>query len=198
MSSYSDALPGVARDELGAMKRTDEKQIQISDNPRAPHAIGDHPIRTPCGAKTRAGTPCRGWAMSNGRCRMHGGSALAGIASPTFRHGLYSKVLPKRLKTTFDALASQHDGDMLDLTPELLLFQARLTELLEHADALATYTRIAEIRKSWRALTSAQRRGDPIAVTEAVATLDRLIDAAATDLANWQEIERTVARLQSL
>ena len=27
-----------------------------------------------CGAKTRSGKPCRGWAMENGRCRMHGGT----------------------------------------------------------------------------------------------------------------------------
>jgi hypothetical protein len=26
-----------------------------------------------CGARTRSGTPCRGAAMTNGRCRMHGG-----------------------------------------------------------------------------------------------------------------------------
>jgi hypothetical protein len=26
-----------------------------------------------CGARTRAGTPCRAAAMPNGRCRMHGG-----------------------------------------------------------------------------------------------------------------------------
>ncbi|MFN5723305.1 MAG: HGGxSTG domain-containing protein [Betaproteobacteria bacterium] len=26
-----------------------------------------------CGAKTRSGTTCRNPAMSNGRCRMHGG-----------------------------------------------------------------------------------------------------------------------------
>ena len=27
-----------------------------------------------CGAKTRAGSPCKGPAMPNGRCRMHGGA----------------------------------------------------------------------------------------------------------------------------
>jgi len=26
-----------------------------------------------CGARTRSGTPCKGPAMPNGRCRMHGG-----------------------------------------------------------------------------------------------------------------------------
>ena len=28
-----------------------------------------------CGAKTRAGTPCNGPGMPNGRCRMHGGKS---------------------------------------------------------------------------------------------------------------------------
>ena len=31
-----------------------------------------------CGAKTRGGTPCRTPPMPNGRCRMHGGTSLAG------------------------------------------------------------------------------------------------------------------------
>ncbi len=26
-----------------------------------------------CGARTRKGTPCRGMALANGRCRFHGG-----------------------------------------------------------------------------------------------------------------------------
>ena len=36
----------------------------------------ENPKRPPqrlCGARTRAGHPCRGAAMPNGRCRMHGG-----------------------------------------------------------------------------------------------------------------------------
>lgn len=32
--------------------------------------------RPRCGAKTRAGTPCRGPGMPNGRCRMHGGTSI--------------------------------------------------------------------------------------------------------------------------
>jgi hypothetical protein len=30
-------------------------------------------MREICGAKTRAGEPCKGQPMANGRCRMHGG-----------------------------------------------------------------------------------------------------------------------------
>ncbi len=51
-----------------------------------------------CGARTRAGPPCRQAAMSNGRCRMHGGlstgprtaDGLARIRKARIRTGLYS------------------------------------------------------------------------------------------------------------
>ena len=44
-----------------------------------------------CGARTRTGAPCKGWAMKSGRCRMHGGKSYRGRWSPTFKHGLYSR-----------------------------------------------------------------------------------------------------------
>lgn len=44
-----------------------------------------------CGARTRKGEPCRGLAMCNGRCRMHGGASLKWFAHPRYKHGLYSK-----------------------------------------------------------------------------------------------------------
>lgn len=39
-----------------------------------------------CGAKcrTKGGLPCSGWAMKNGRCRMHGG------AYKLEKHGMYT------------------------------------------------------------------------------------------------------------
>jgi hypothetical protein len=36
---------------------------------------GDPSTAPRCGAKTRKGTPCKGPAMRNGRCRMHGGAS---------------------------------------------------------------------------------------------------------------------------
>lgn len=35
--------------------------------------------------------------MANGRCRMHGGLSLRGLASPRYKHGRYSKDLIARL-----------------------------------------------------------------------------------------------------
>lgn len=51
-----------------------------------------------CGAKTRAGTPCRAAAMPNGRCRMHGGPStgprtpegLERSRKARWKHGRYS------------------------------------------------------------------------------------------------------------
>jgi len=51
-----------------------------------------------CGATTRTGLPCQGPAMSNGRCRMHGGAATGPrttegrqrIAKARARSGMYT------------------------------------------------------------------------------------------------------------
>src|SRR5215472_14391926 len=52
----------------------------------------------PCGARTRSGGDCRAPAMSNGRCRMHGGAStgprtregLARSRRARWKHGFYS------------------------------------------------------------------------------------------------------------
>jgi hypothetical protein len=51
-----------------------------------------------CGARTRAGAPCKGPAMPNGRCRMHGGPStgprtpegLERSRKARWKHGRYS------------------------------------------------------------------------------------------------------------
>ena len=50
-----------------------------------------------CGAKTRSGAPCKNAAMSNGRCRMHGGTSpgrpiIHGRYSVKHRESLHNKV----------------------------------------------------------------------------------------------------------
>ena len=48
-----------------------------------------------CGAKTRSGGTCKNGAMSNGRCRMHGGKLPGGEKGNTnaLKHGIYSSAL---------------------------------------------------------------------------------------------------------
>ena len=58
-----------------------------------------NPMSAPrCGARTRRGVPCRGPAMANGRCRMHGGKStgprtpqgLEALRKAHLKHGYYS------------------------------------------------------------------------------------------------------------
>jgi hypothetical protein len=59
---------------------------------------GDPSAAPRCGAKTRRGTPCRAPAMSNGRCRLHGGKStgprtaegLERCRQAHWKHGIYS------------------------------------------------------------------------------------------------------------
>jgi hypothetical protein len=60
-----------------------------------PPALLNHPS---CGARTRSGAPCKGVAMANGRCRMHGGPStgpktpegMERVRRANTRHGQYT------------------------------------------------------------------------------------------------------------
>jgi len=57
--------------------------------------LKDVPPERLCGAKTRTGAPCKNRGIwPSGRCRMHGGKSYGGMASPTLKHGWYSRYWP--------------------------------------------------------------------------------------------------------
>lgn len=80
-----------------------------------------------CNAKTRRGGKCKTAAMPNGRCRMHGGSTPSGPASHAWRHGRYSKYMPKHLLERAIELAS--DPDVLSLVPNLIAVDAQIADV---------------------------------------------------------------------
>jgi hypothetical protein len=82
-----------------------------------------------CGAKKKNGGDCKGRAMHNGRCRLHGGASLAGIASPTFKSGRYSKYLPLHLLSDFKE--AKDDPELVECRDELALIDARLCQLAQ-------------------------------------------------------------------
>jgi len=58
-----------------------------------------------CGAKTRAGTPCKRRPVPSGaRCHLHGGKSLSGWSSPRRTHGLYAKGRLERSLAVADLL----------------------------------------------------------------------------------------------
>src|SRR5215831_9930359 len=73
---------------------------------------GDLSNARPCGARTRLGSACRAPAMSNGRCRMHGGAStgprtregLARSRRARWKHGFYSAEAKVQRRLTRDLL----------------------------------------------------------------------------------------------
>jgi hypothetical protein len=76
-----------------------------------------------CGAKTRAGTPCRAAAMKNGRCRMHGGKStgprtqegIERIRASRTKHGRYSQAAIARRREARALICSIRALLMADL-----------------------------------------------------------------------------------
>jgi hypothetical protein len=79
-----------------------------------------------CGAKNRNGTACRRPASANGRCNLHGGKALAGIASPVYSGKGRSRYVPKRWEKTYGEAID--DPDLLSLRPDLARVDAQIDE----------------------------------------------------------------------
>ncbi len=91
--------------------------------------------RGPC---TREGCDCQGFdaypcetqiTMPNGRCRIHGGVALVGVANPAFRGRGSSKVLPVRLQEHYENALD--DPNLLSLRKQMALLEAFGDEVLQ-------------------------------------------------------------------
>jgi hypothetical protein len=139
-----------------------------------------------CGAKTRAGGTCKRLAMSNGRCDMHGGKSLAGIAAPGYKHGRYSKVLPTRLAARYQEAIG--DGELLELREEVALTDSRLADLLSRVDSGESGELWRLLRQARNELIAARRGGDAPGQAEAMNTILDLIGRGHADYAAWHEI----------
>lgn len=139
-----------------------------------------------CGAKTRSGTPCKRPPLLNGRCKLHGGKSPAGLASPHFATGRYSKAIPARLLAKYEQ--AQTDPDLLALREEVALLDARLADLLARVDTGESGALWTQARKALQSFTAARAAGDAKAMHEALMDLERAVGRGAADYVAWDEI----------
>ena len=91
-----------------------------------------------CGARTRSGAPCKNLAMyPAGRCRLHGGKSLRGLASPRYKHGRYSKDELVKLTRAASARSAAAVAEMVAVLDEP---RSELAELLGDLLDLADIT----------------------------------------------------------
>lgn len=114
--------------------------------------------------------------MPNGRCRLHGGRTPAGVASPHFKTGRYSKVLPARLLERYQTALA--DPDLLAMHDEIALLDAQLQEIVAGDPDWETVVLLVEQRR--RLVESERKRlidlQQVVTAGEAVALATQLID----------------------
>src|SRR6187200_1573899 len=138
-----------------------------------------------CRAHSRnTGKPCGQPAMgTNGLCRLHGGKSLQGIAAPNYKHGRYSRTMPISLAEAYESAIN--DPEILNLTDEIAVTQARLNELLDRLDTGESMARWKSLQDAWKVTMQARRRRDSAAYAEGMEELGKLMNAGVADWMVW-------------
>jgi len=151
-----------------------------------------------CGGKgKRRQAPCLQTIICrNGRCRMHNGQALSGVAHPGYKHGRYAENLPSRLLERYQA--SVADPELLNLSAEIALLDSRVADVLSRVDS-------GESGALWRSLgrlrarfLAAQRAQDQDGMQEALVELLNAVGRGHADFEAWAEVADLLERRRRL
>lgn len=138
--------------------------------------------------------PCTNAPLKNrDRCKMHGGKSLVGPAHPNFQTGKHSILLRGKLAETYSA-ALNHP-DLVSLREEIALVDTRVAQLLAEMGGTGNTKVLKEIRAKFDQFKAAGKKRGKTAAVEGLGTLetvDRLIDAAMTEAATWEELRETL------
>ena len=152
-----------------------------------------------CGAQLRKkpGVFCKKTPIKGKRrCRLHGGRSLAGVASGAFKHGRYSRYLPKGLRKQYEQ--TKHDPQLLSHEPDLRLMDVRLQNLLNELGKSDPRKAIETIKASWGLF----QRSRTVPGMNPAEYLDKVGEAilAHQNQANeiWDSIERVTEQRRKL
>lgn len=143
-----------------------------------------------CGAKTRAGSPCRRRPSANGRCSLHGGKSLRGVASPSFRGRGWSKYLPSGLVARFNE--ARADASLIELRDELALTDVRIGELLEQVETGESGAAWVEVARLVEQLTGALEARDSDLTASVIRRLRSVSRQGVEQRAIWNELRDVV------
>ena len=150
-----------------------------------------------CGARTRSGGRCkRPGNGAGGRCSLHGGKSLTGVASPTFKSGRYSKYLPQNLLGRYHEAAG--DPELLAGREEVALLDVRIAAALKGLALGESGAQWTAVRAAFDAFRLANAREDLDQAREALTALGALITRGAADAQAWAEIGDLIERRSRL
>jgi len=146
----------------------------------------------------RTGERCKANAM-NGRdvCYHHGGRSLRGADHPnwkggktTAKIGRYSADLPERLVDAYER--SVTDPQLIHLSSEIGVLDARIAELIGKIDAGDPNGRLEEIDMAWAGFAEKRKAGDVEGMNHSLQVLEAAITRERTDGAIWEQIQKAI------
>lgn len=156
-----------------------------SSGNRTPHGYAG----PTCGATAkRTGEPCKAPAMSNGRCRVHGGTSLKGVESPTWVTGRWSKYLGTTIAPIVNDQMQDRDRHSMD--QELALVDTRIALLLEKLGNGESPAAWSEMQEAMREFDAAQKLGKNGLgkMHEALERVRALASAGAAESEAWDKV----------
>jgi hypothetical protein len=150
-----------------------------------------------CGAHARrTGKPCQQPAMANGRCRLHGGKALAGIAHPNYKDGMQSKFpgLPISLAEAYER--GRTDPELLNLTDDIALLYARLGELIGKIEIEDAEQRWKMLNEQIKLFEDARARKDGYGYGQALQAIKDIAAEGGKDFMIWNDIMKVMTNIQ--
>lgn len=143
---------------------------------------------TQCKAKSkRTGERCKCNAMEGMEvCYHHGGKSLKGIASSRFKHGKYSRYMPKALAPVFQAVIE--DPELLSLNTDIASHEARIDQLFQSIEGGNPGKLWAEALSEWMGLWEATAREDAKDIMKHRNRLDSLLREGSGDVETWDLI----------
>lgn len=142
--------------------------------------------------------------MANGRCRMHGGTQPIGPASPNYKHGRYSKILPEALRAGYEAALA--DPKLLHLDEEIALIDARIGQRLSGNPSSEAWGDLGKLIDRRQRLVESERKrleeaGQLLTTEQAmalVAALIQIIHRHVTDRGMLSAITTEIRALTSI
>lgn len=140
------------------------------------------------GTNKKTGEQCKKYAVPGRNfCKYHGGNARAGIASPQFKHGGFSKHVPNRMGEDYQVTVD--DPELLNLRANIALTEARTKDLLrkvEQGDVGALYIKLKDLFETFK---EARDTGDTGRMQSALDRIERVVDKGVADHYGWQQIQ---------
>lgn len=153
-----------------------------------PKGISKYEENPRCSARSKgSGDQCRLPALP-GRtvCRFHGGKSPRGVASPSFKHGRYSRTLTGTLAERYREATS--DPELLSVRDEIALLDARISEVLARIPDREPGTTWKTLRSTYVDFRRLLAKGKKAEAEEAFERLGILIGEGESESVTWAEI----------